>query len=161
MADKETTFCTIFVKRYLKNAKVYPQNRPFMKNGRPSSRHLSQQNEVQTLWEAWQARQIRLSNMTTKMAFVPPLTYRTSRNLFDPTLKYHIIGPYLQSRHHQCRLLKSYPMLFESWESDEANLDVPLFVLCTFLSACEGHALKCSPQSSWMSPGYMTWTRRK
>ena len=47
MADKEMTFCTIFVNSYLRNAKVYPQSRPSMKNGRPSSRHLRQQNEAQ------------------------------------------------------------------------------------------------------------------
>ena len=47
MADKEMTFCTIFVNGYLRNAKVYPQTRPSMKNGRPSNRHLRQQNEAQ------------------------------------------------------------------------------------------------------------------
>ena len=37
--------------------------------------------------------------------FVPPPTYQTSRNLFDPTVNYRTIGPYLQSKHHQCRSL--------------------------------------------------------
>ena len=62
MADREMTFCTILVDRqerimkegrgcapgtdYLRNAKVYPQSRPSMKKGRPSSRHLRQQNEA-------------------------------------------------------------------------------------------------------------------
>ena len=31
MADKEMTFCTIFVNGYLRIAKVYPQSRPSMK----------------------------------------------------------------------------------------------------------------------------------
>ena len=34
--------------------------------------------------------------------FVPP-TYQMSRNLFDPTVKYCTIGPYLQNRRHQRR----------------------------------------------------------
>ena len=39
MADKEMTFCIIFVNVYLKNVNIYPQSRPSMKNGRPSIRH--------------------------------------------------------------------------------------------------------------------------
>ena len=34
MADKEMIFHTIFVYSYLRNAMVYPQSRPSMKNGR-------------------------------------------------------------------------------------------------------------------------------
>ena len=33
MADKEMTFCTIFVNRYLRNATVYPQSIYTMKKG--------------------------------------------------------------------------------------------------------------------------------
>ena len=43
--------------------------------------------------------------MTTKIAFVRPLTYQMSKNLFNPTMKYCTIGPNLQSRCHQHRLL--------------------------------------------------------
>ena len=61
--------------------------------------------KVRDLWEAWEVCQFRLSNMTTKIVFVPPLTYQTSRNLFNLTVKYCTIGPYLQSRRHQRRSL--------------------------------------------------------
>ena len=107
MVDKDMTFCTIFVNDSLRNAKIYPQSRPSMKNGRPSRRHLRKQNEMKLrdLWEVWEVHQFRLSNMTTKIVFVPQLTYQTPKNLFDPTVKYCTIGPYLQSRCHQRRLL--------------------------------------------------------
>ena len=51
---------------------------------------------------------------------------------------------------------KSYRMVVESWESVQANLNVPLFA-----SACKQHAQNRSPRSSWTSLGYGTWTRRK
>ena len=69
MADKEMIFCTIFVNRYLRIAKVYPRSRPSMKNGRPSSRHLRQQNEVQRSMKGVRRTPIRLSNVTTKNGF--------------------------------------------------------------------------------------------
>ena len=47
-------------------------------------------------------------------------------------------------------------MVIESWESDEANLDAPLFAQGFFSGACEWHAQKRSPLSSWLSPGYGT-----
>ena len=43
--------------------------------------------------------------MTTKIVFVPQLTYQMPKNLFDMTVKYCTIGPYLQSRCHQRRSL--------------------------------------------------------
>ena len=43
--------------------------------------------------------------MTTKIVFVPLLTYQTPKSLLDPTVTYCTIGPYLQSRRHQRRSL--------------------------------------------------------
>ena len=43
---------------------------------------------------------------------------------------------------HIVEQLKSYPMVVESWESDEANLDAPLLAQGTFFEclqiACQG-----------------------
>ena len=73
MADKEMTFCTISVNGYLRNAKVYPQSRPSMKSGRPSTIDTwGNKMKLRDLWEAWEVHvcQFRLSNMTTKIVFV-------------------------------------------------------------------------------------------
>ena len=56
---------------------------------------------------------------------------------------------------------KSYRMVVESLESIQGDQNLPLFMRGTFLSACEKHAQNRSLRSSWMSPGYKTWTIRK
>ena len=99
IADNDT-FCIIFVNGYLRIAKVYPRGRPSMKM---VCLAVDNKMKLRGLWEAWEVRQFRLSNLnvTTKMVFVPPLTYQTSRNLLDPTVNYRTMGPYLPSRRHQ------------------------------------------------------------
>ena len=56
---------------------------------------------------------------------------------------------------HIVEQLKSYLMVLESWESDETNLDVPLFARGTF---CEHLRRACTKASTaeLMSPRYRT-----
>ena len=111
MADKEMTFCTIFVNGYLRIAKVYPKIDPPWKMVGLAVDIWDNKMKLRDLWEAWEVHQFRLSNITTKMVFVSPLTYQTSRNLFDLTVNYCTIDPCLQSRCHQYRSLSlsSFP----------------------------------------------------
>ena len=97
MADKDMTFCTIFmndseIQRFI--LKVDP---PWKMVGLAGD-IWGNKMKLRDLWEVWEVHQFRLSNMTTKIVFVPQFTYQTSKNLFDPTVKYCTIGPYLQSR---------------------------------------------------------------
>ena len=48
---------------------------------------------------------LAIQHMTTKIVFMPQLTYEMPKNVFDPIVKYCTIGPYLQSRRHQGRSL--------------------------------------------------------
>ena len=52
-------------------------------------------------------------------------------------------------------------MVLESWESIPGNQNVPLLAWVTFMSDCGLHAQNWPPWSSWMSPGYRTWTTRQ
>ena len=55
-------------------------------------------------------------------------------------------------------LSKPCRMVFESWESVQAEQIVPLFTRVYFFRVCETHAAKQLPQSSWTSPCYKSNT---
>ena len=65
--NKEMTFCTIFVNRYIRNAKVYLQSRSSMKIVGLAVDIWSNKVKFRNLLEAWEVRQFRISNMTTKI----------------------------------------------------------------------------------------------
>ena len=69
MADKETTFCTIFMNQYLRNATFYPRSRHTIQYNKPSGRHQSEQDEVLRSMRGVRGTPSKAINLTTEKGF--------------------------------------------------------------------------------------------
>ena len=69
MADKETTFCTIFMNGYLGNATLYPRSRHTMTYNKPSGSHQSEQDEVLITMRGVRGTPSKGINLTTEKRF--------------------------------------------------------------------------------------------
>ena len=70
MADKETTFGTIFVNRYLGSATLYPQSRHTMQNHKPNGRHENKLDEILRSTRGVRGTPSKAINMTTEKGFL-------------------------------------------------------------------------------------------
>ena len=105
VADKEMTFCTIFVNGYLWNAIVSLQSRYTMKVVSPAVDTYANKMKCWDLWEACEVHQFRLSMQhDNKNGSCATMAYQMSRSLFDLKVHYCTISSQIL-RYHHCRLL--------------------------------------------------------